>query len=408
MEIRENRYFRLLAGFFAVMLALTAISRAADSVTVARVNTEAVRQATLAHRTTAAGKILASDQMYIRGEEGTFIDKVNAAPGQRVEAGDVLFTLDLKSLQDQLLTAETELSELKLGLKRAQVDSGGTAAEREAVETARRDLERARADSELNTELNGGVQLLADKRAVENAEAALRTAEKQLAEAGERNGVDLDLTELKIRQKEREVDDLRRISRSGGQVKAEIAGTVGEVNARAGAAATKETLCTLIPDGAEYIFEAELTDEDAKYMKAGDPVSVLPEGKNVPISGLQIWSIGSSGDKTKVTVRMTADAQVSHGMAASLNHTGISQSYPRTIPLSALRGSERNYYVLTLREANTVLGQELKAEKVEVTLIDKDGKRAAVEEILDGKVISGSSKPVEAGDRVREVQDGDQ
>lgn len=403
----NRKYAKLLIGFFIAMLVLTLLSRAADSVTIAKVSATPVKQGTLAFPVHASGKILATDQVYVRGEKGTFIQKVLVGEGQRVKAGDVLFMLDMGAVAEKLLAAKSELASLRLNLKKAQMDSQGSLGVREAVENARRILKRVESDRDFNTELNGGQLLLADKRAVEDAQAALRTAEKQLAEEKVRNGISLEFSRLEIQEKEEAVKKLQKVFDSSGQVVAETAGTVGSLTATAGREVTGETLCTLVPDGARYIFEAELGEEEAKHMKIGDEVSITLEGKKVPQSGLFIRSLGAVEGKAKVTVEIPAAADAVNGMTASMSHRSMSQSYSNTIPLGALRGSEGEYFVLILKERGTVLGRETTAERVDVKVLEKDTKRAVLQDSVDGKVIQSSNKPIEAGDRVREIETGD-
>lgn len=402
--MESKRYGKLFIGFFIIMIVLTVLSRAADSVTVAKVTAAQPMQGTLAFNNTVEGKIKASDQSYIRGEEGTFLEKIHVGEGQRVEKGDTLFSLDLETAKERLADAEAELATLRLNLKKAELDSSGSAAERAALENAKRELERAKADSDLNTELNGGMQMLKDKRAIEDAEAGVRTAQKALEEGRQRSGIDLELSRQQIRDKETALKRLREICGSGGVIKAEAAGTIGELTAKAGTKLSGETLCSLVPDDAEYTFEGTLDEKEAKYMNVGDKVSITLAGKMVPIEGAEISSLQVDGSNVKVIARLPKETKVTNGMNGSLKHTSISQSYGVTIPLSALRGSENEYYVLVARETNTVLGNELKAEKVEVQLLEKDSKKAAIEGNLDGKVITESSKPISAGDRVREMK----
>lgn len=401
----KSRYGKLLIGFFVVMFALTAVSRAADSVTVARVYTEKPKQGTLAHKMSAEGTILASDQEYVRGEEGTFLKKIHVGEGQLVEKGDTLFSIDLETAADQLHQAESELSALRLNLRKAELERGGTPAQLGAVEEARRKVERAQADSDLNTEINGGKQLLADQRAVEDAKAALRSAEKQLAEASEKSGLELELTRLQIMEKERGVKRLDRICADGGLILAETGGTVGSILVKAGEKLTGGTLCTLIPENAEYVFEAELDDDEAEYLKIGDTINVVLDGRKAPLGAMTIKSMGSSGEKVRVTADLPSDVQAYHGMRAVMDHSSISQSYGTTIPLGALRGGEGSYFILTLKEKNTVLGNETVVLKQDVKLLDKDGKLAAIQEVVSEKVVWDSSKPIREGDRVREVED---
>ena len=75
------------------------------------------------------------------------------------------------------------------------------------------------------------------------------------------------------------------------------------------------------------------------------------------------------------------------------------------LPLSALRqGEGSDYYVLVVTEKETVLGEELTAQKVDVKVEKRDGEYAAVTEGALGrndKIIIDSNKAIKDGDRVR-------
>lgn len=404
----NKRYGKLFVIFFGVMLALTVVSRGADSVTVARVTAENAKPGTLAHRASASGTIQATDQKYIYGIEGAYIEKIHVAVGQQVKQGDVLFTLEENALDQQLADGEGQLAELRIEVQKAERSSRGSDSARTAVEDARRKLDRATKDSEFNTSLNDGKQLLADKRAIEDAQAQLEAAQRAQEEEKSGAGLDLELAKVKLREKETAVNRLRKLSQNGDQIRAEMAGIVGSLTAEAGKQLTGDVIGTLIPQGAQYVLEAELDAKDGQYLKIGDPISVTMEGKNVPLTGATIQSLQNVDGKTKVTVSLPQKAQATQGASAEMEQVSVSQSYGATVPLSALRGNPDGYYVLAVKEENTVLGKEKKAERVEVTLLDKDGKKAAIQETLKDPIICISSKPIDSGDRVRVVSEDEQ
>ena len=72
-------------------------------------------------------------------------------------------------------------------------------------------------------------------------------------------------------------------------------------------------------------------------------------------------------------------------------------------PLSALYRGSSGYYVIEIKEEETVLGAQLIAEYVPVTLIENNEEYAAVEgEISEhSKMVVRASKTIKEGDRVR-------
>ena len=77
--------------------------------------------------------------------------------------------------------------------------------------------------------------------------------------------------------------------------------------------------------------------------------------------------------------------------------------YPAVVPNSAIRQDVSGLFVLTLKEMRTPLGNRYVAERVNVTLLDRDDANAAVSGgIAEGDtVIINSSKPLEPGLQVK-------
>ena len=118
-----------------------------------------------------------------------------------------------------------------------------------------------------------------------------------------------------------------------------------------------------------------------------------------------VESIAALADKNgfaKVTVSLPA-GKGEAGMSAVLSATTRSEQYRTTVPVSALHKEGERYYVLAVRETESVLGVEQSAERLDVTLLDRNETTAAVEGPLttDDWIITGGNKTVRENDRVR-------
>ena len=81
-----------------------------------------------------------------------------------------------------------------------------------------------------------------------------------------------------------------------------------------------------------------------------------------------------------------------------------SESYSLTIPVSALRSDNGKHYVFVLAEEESVLGKQLKAQRVDVEVKDQNGQFAAItSELLSASdsVIIDSDGYIQTGDPVR-------
>ena len=396
----KNRSFKILAICFAALIALTVISRATDSVTVAKVNAEPYKRGALVQRTTVNGEIDASRKHYIRGGNALRIEEILVGQGSTVEAGDMLFTLDWNYLSEQTDKVKLELDNLNLEMRKLRLDSGGS---RSAVDSARAELDRALADDEFNRSLNDGVQMQSDMRKIEDAERKLADAMKTMSDNSSKNSIDLAMKENSRQQKQKDYDELCELMESGGVVLSDMTGTVGEIFVDQGETMKGENYCTIVPDDAHFVFIGEISAEGAQYMKTGDAVNVALSGISRPLSNLIIKSISREEGRAKVIADLTDGADAYLGQKATLTHEQKSEEYRSVVPLGGIRGSEGDYYVLTVVETGGILGLQKTASKVEVTVVEKDNSNAAIEGGVsaDDLVIVKSSKSISEGDRVR-------
>jgi len=408
---RQKTYLKLFIGFFVVMSLLTVLSRTADSLTVARVTVDKAKRGSLSHETVADGIIESSEKVYVKTEEGFKVKKINVTKGEFVKAGDTLINIDKKDIEEQLFKSQTELQLLELkkqGLNLETYDNKGD----EVVEKAQLELDRAKKDRDINKEINVGIELEKDKRAVEDAELNLQTAIAENEKtnlsnkvAQEKNEINKKSTELDILLKTTEINKLNELCAMGNIITAESNGIIDEIYIKEGEKTTGSNLISLIPDKSKVLYKATLDGEKAKYIKAGDSINVTLAGKQVPIDNVVVKSVRNVDDG-KSMVEIIADmpdgTEASNGMSASMKHVKRTDEYDRIIPITSLRSTSQGDYILVVKETNTVMGNEKSAYKLDVTVADKDSSFAAITNGLNDEiVIINSNKPISEGDRVR-------
>jgi hypothetical protein len=105
---------------------------------------------------------------------------------------------------------------------------------------------------------------------------------------------------------------------------------------------------------------------------------------------------------------MLPEGEYGEGNIASFTIIKRSKQYQQTIPLQAIRmDANQVNYILVIRESNTSLGNELTAYRINVTILDKDYRTAAVEAPVspEDNIIISSNKNIEEGDRVRILEE---
>lgn len=104
---------KALAGFLILMFLLTILSRAADSLTIAKVTASAATGGVISHNIEVDGNITANKDIAISTSANIKIASVEATEGKNVKKGDLLIQLDTADLKKKLLQAQKELQVAK-------------------------------------------------------------------------------------------------------------------------------------------------------------------------------------------------------------------------------------------------------------------------------------------------------
>ena len=215
------------------------------------------------------------------------------------------------------------------------------------------------------------------------------------------------MQEITYEQMELSLEKLEKLKKNGGKVYAPADGLVMKINIQTGEK-TPDTTAILMADLAKgYRFTAEITKEQEKYIGTGDLVALSGANGKLKLEELPVESV-SADEKDesiyRVTVQVPEDT-FEIGMTAEMNFTKKSEAYPVTVPLSALHLDEKNQpYVLVPEEYDSIMGTEIKARKVSVTVLEQNESYAALAEgavVSTQDVIISSDKAVDEGSRVR-------
>lgn len=187
-----------------------------------------------------------------------------------------------------------------------------------------------------------------------------------------------------------------------GQVTAPVKGVITGVSVRTGQMTTDTTALLLADSARGWNLSAEVTQDQSKYIGTGDKVTVRLESSGKEYKDLAVTAFFPKEEGGSLTVALPA-ADIPLGARLSLSCTRRSRAYQTCVPLSALHMDAQNRaYVLVPETVNTVLGREIRAAKISVTVLDKNETTAAVEGPLTGKeVIVSADRAVDSGSRVR-------
>lgn len=250
---------------------------------------------------------------------------------------------------------------------------------------------------------------LAYDQAVENRDSALRAAGRAIEDAqrpaapdssGEKARMDREAQESQVKK-------IAALLEGGCVVRAPKAGTVTALSVETGAPTPDGTAVLLAGEGDGAVFTAQVDASQEKFLAPGDSVLLKPGGDSRPeLTGLTVESVAKNPQDSSlldVTVGLPENA-LGIGDTAEMRCQRESGEYPACVPLSALHEENGGYFLLIPRQVETILGTELTAARLDVTVLEKNESYAALDEwsLSSGqKFLTYSNKTVRAGDRIR-------
>lgn len=144
----KQRILSVLSAFLAVMLLFTLLSRAADNLSIARVEVQAPDRGKVTHKVSGSGKVESNREQAVSTLAGQVVKAIYVDEGQHVAEGDLLFEVDLETLKEQILEMQQEM-------KKQELQAGDGASGREARERQTQ-LQKARAEEDYQVQAQKG------------------------------------------------------------------------------------------------------------------------------------------------------------------------------------------------------------------------------------------------------------
>lgn len=316
---------------------------------------------------------------------------------------------------DKQKEIEQDVKKMTLALTRAEED----------YELLEKELEMERNDLQAeNTELKNVIISIEDgtydyeealegkRQDVEAAREAVRIAKQTVemhnldedvpSDQNSRQIYELELQShnIDLNVKEQELDEVRILMECSGEVRSTDKGVATFVGVEAGSTTTGEEMIKL--GFGDYVFRAAFDREAVANIAAGVTADITLAGKKKGIE-LEIEQITiSENGMSEITARMPEDKYLL-GEQAGFKITTQSEQFDLCIPIQALREDNYGYYVLISREQEDILGTQLIAERINVTILDKGSRTVAVDGAISSKsqVITDSNKYINSGDRIR-------
>lgn len=259
-------------------------------------------------------------------------------------------------------------------------------------------------------------ELTAAEEEVKNKERALESAKLQIEKAKEAKsnsakqehmeekveqlnvaGILLDLKEKKAQKEE-----IEGLLKKEGKVTSQIKGEIKEITFEEGSTITTQDSISVIMEG--YELSASASEEQIKHFNSGDEIMVSLDERNKLTLAIGVIEKADKDNMCNFTIELPQEEE-KIALGDSLNYEAIKKSgfYRQCVNINAIRQDTYGTYVLILENKNSVLGESLVAVKREVTILEKDTRKAAIESQIteEQDIVIGSNKNIEEGDRVR-------
>lgn len=304
----------------------------------------------------------------------------------------------LSEAENQIRQKEQELSDAEAALQAyLQEKASGTQAGKEEMRAQILEEIQAKQEAYSDAVAAAGDGLRAAGRAVEDASAPQGTDSTAQIEAIEKE------------QRELQLEKLNRLLEDQGKVLSPVDGTVAQINLTTGDRTPDGTAILLADRASGSRLTVQVPKSQEAYIARGDAVTVKTnqkkEIKNLAVD--RVRAAGEDDDVLEVTVQLPADS-LEAGTFATMESVRSSEAYDCCVPLQALMEENGSYFVYILSRTETVLGEELTAQRLDVTVLEKNETDAALQSGSvgsDQQVIVSSDKMIGQGSRVRVVDE---
>ena len=151
------------------------------------------------------------------------------------------------------------------------------------------------------------------------------------------------------------------------------------------------------------------TAEQAAKLRLGNKAEItgyIPYGSEINITLAAIKTDTANPGSRQKILEFTVEGDVNPGQTLSIAVGDKNASYDYTVPNTAIREDSEGKYVLVVESKSTPISTRYIARRVNVTVTASDDTRSAINGEFDNYsyVIATSSKPINAGEQVKLVE----
>ncbi len=464
MDKRRKRTAAGLAVFMAFMYLCTLVSKSVYVSGLPMVTIATVEAKYIEHVVEAEGIVEAGAKLPVKALSGLRVETLAVRAGDRVEEGDLLFTVDLEDLKEtmaaqelvceqkqlqidalarnqELLQEQKALEEARAredydALARYQDTLVGRAAENVAqAEEALEDLQaenrehegdwknaegepkteeemeaeqKAREEEEerLKQELQAAVYAEADARW--NRDNTIKDAGRKVEDTQQEENADaaMALCRTELDAARRKLDEYRAVLEQEGKMTSPGGGMVTDVYVEAGGRVPDTAAFLLADDHAPCQFRVSLTKEQKTYVNLNDDVELELDGQGKIDAQVDYLEENETAPGSYTALIKLPEGTGMPGLSGKFTCSKTGDRQPCCISLLALHSDNGRNFVYVVNEREGILGTEYYVEEINVIVIDKNDRLAAIEGAVtaESRIVESSTKEIQKGDVVRPQQ----
>ena len=461
MDKRMKRIGAGLIVFMVFMWLCTLISKSIYASKLPLVSTCGIDARYIEHVVEAEGIVEAGSKLPVTVLGGLRVVEVFVQTGDRVEEGALLFTVDLEDMKE--IMAEQELASRKI---RLQIDTilhnRELAEEKKALEEARaREDYDALARYQDTLVGRAAENVVQAEEALDELQAENREHEDDWEkEDGERKTEEEIEAERKAREEEeerlkqevqaaayaeadarwnrdnimkdagRKVEDTvseededatlavyyaevesiqeklaayQEMLDGEGKIAAPMGGMVTDVYVQAGGRVPDTASFLMADDEVPCQFRVPLTKEDKTYVNLGDDVKLKLGDRKEINAAIDYLTENENAPGSFTAVLRLPEETGTPGQSGTIICAKSGEKRPCCIPLLALHEEQNKSYVYVVGEREGILGMEYYVEEINVTVVDKNDKFAAIEGAVteESRIIQSADREMKRGDVIR-------
>ncbi|MCM1143557.1 MAG: HlyD family secretion protein [Blautia sp.] len=427
----KKRALTGFAAFLALMWLCTVISKSIYASKLPVVTVKRTESKYVEHIVETEGIVVAGSKNPVTALGGLRVQTLAVQVGDKVEEGNVLFTIDIEDLDRLMEEKQEEISRLQLQLnalatnkelaeqkkaleeERARADYDSLARYEdtlvgrmaEEVHQAEEDIEEQAGDEEaLKKQLQAAAYAEAD--AIAQRDNTMKEAQRRIEDIQFPENADatLETGQIELAGLQKELAQFQEIKDAKGEITARQSGLVTDIYISVGSRLPDSAVLLLADDSVPYQFKTTIDSQQKSYVGLKDAISLKLDGRSGQDAATVDYLTESQTAPGNYELYVNLPEGVGMpGLSGVMTCAKAGERYPSCIPSACIQTVNNRNYVYVVKERDGILGMEYYIEEVTVNILDQNDTWAAVEGALDSssQIVESSDKEIKNGDIVR-------